>query len=100
MGSVEGALWLASQIPNILCYWPPSNSEKWLPGLHPWQVKKLSKYIFCGAYYLTVLVYSKTTIYLCVGGCSRVIQWIPRQNLSSCQGKKHIHKGGSRDKIT
>ena len=24
--SVEGALWLASQTPNILCYLPPSNS--------------------------------------------------------------------------
>ena len=26
--SVEGALWLASQTPNILCYLPPSNSGK------------------------------------------------------------------------
>ena len=28
MDSVEGALWLASQTPNILCYLPPSNSGK------------------------------------------------------------------------
>ena len=26
--SVEGALWLAGQTPNILCYLPPSNSGK------------------------------------------------------------------------
>ena len=26
--SVEGALWLASQTPNILCYLPPTNSGK------------------------------------------------------------------------
>ena len=42
--------------------------EKWRPGLHPWQVKKSSKLIFCGVYYLTVLVYTKTTIHLSVGG--------------------------------
>ena len=53
MDSVEGALWLASQTPNILCYLPSSNSrvscslvwisKKWRPGLHPWQAKKSSK---------------------------------------------------------
>ena len=37
-------------------------------GLHPWQVKKSSKLIICGVYYLTVLVYTKTTIHLSVGG--------------------------------
>ena len=37
-------------------------------GLHPWQVKKSSKLIVCGVYYLTVLVYTKTTIHLSVGG--------------------------------
>ena len=26
------------------------------------------KYIFCGVYYLTVLIYTKTTIHLSVGG--------------------------------
>ena len=30
--------------------------------------EKSSKLIFCGVYYLTVLVYTKTTIYLSVGG--------------------------------
>ena len=30
--------------------------------LHPWQAKKSSKLIFCGVYYLPVLVYTKTTI--------------------------------------
>ena len=42
--------------------------EKMAPGLHPWQVKKSSKLIVCGVYYLTVLVYTKTTIHLSVGG--------------------------------
>ena len=42
--------------------------EKWRPGLHPWQVKKSSKWIFCSVYYLAVLVYTKTTIHLSVGG--------------------------------
>jgi len=36
--------------------------------LRPLQVKKSSKLIFCGVYYLTVLVYTKTTIHLSVGG--------------------------------
>ena len=43
--------------------------EKGHPGLHPWHVKKSSKLSFCGIYYLTtVLVYTKTTIHLSVGG--------------------------------
>ena len=32
--------------------------KKWCPGLHPLQVKKSFKLIFCGVYYLTVLVYT------------------------------------------
>ena len=32
------------------------------------QMKKSSKLIVCGAFYLTVLVYTKTTIHLSVGG--------------------------------
>ena len=32
------------------------------------QVKKSSKLIFCGVYYLTVLVYTETTFHLSVGG--------------------------------
>ena len=42
--------------------------EKMVFDLHPWQVKKSSKLIVCGVYYLTVLVYTKTTIHLSVGG--------------------------------
>ena len=42
--------------------------EKTASGLHPLQVKKSSKLIVCGVYYLTVLVYTKTTIHLSVGG--------------------------------
>ena len=33
--------------------------ENWRRGLHLWQVKKSSKLIFCGVYYLAVLVYTK-----------------------------------------
>ena len=43
--------------------------EKWRPSLHPWQVKKLkTKLIVRGVHYLTVLVHTKTTIHLSVGG--------------------------------
>ena len=42
--------------------------EKWRRGLHRRQVKKSSKLIFCIVFYLTVLVYTKTTIHLSVGG--------------------------------
>ena len=46
-----------------------ATGEKMASGLHSsWQVKKLSKLIVCGVYYLTVLVYTKTTIHLSVGG--------------------------------
>ena len=41
---------------------------KWRRGLHRRQVMKSSKLIFCGVFYLTVLVYAKTTIHLSVGG--------------------------------
>ena len=45
-----------------------ATQEKMASGLHPWQVKKSSKWIVCGVYYLTVLVYTKTTIHLSVSG--------------------------------
>ena len=45
-----------------------ATQEKWRRGLHRWQVKKSSKLIVCGAFYLTVLVYTTTTIHLSVGG--------------------------------
>ena len=41
---------------------------KMASGLNPWQVKKSSKLVVCGVYYLTVLVYTKTTIHLSIGG--------------------------------
>jgi len=62
--SFEGALCLAGQTSNIQLYLPPGKSEKKLcPDLHPWQVKKSSKLIFCAVYYLTVLLYTKATIH-------------------------------------
>ena len=43
-----------------------ATQEKMASGLHQWQVKKSSKLIVCGVYYLTVSVYTKTTIHLSV----------------------------------
>ena len=63
--SVDGARWLARQTPDIYLR---ATREKMASGLHPWQVKKSSKLIVYGVYYLTVLVYTKTTIHLSVGG--------------------------------
>ena len=34
----------------------PATREKMASGLHQWQVKKSSKLIVCGVYYLIVLV--------------------------------------------
>ena len=45
-----------------------ATQAKWRHGLHRQQVKKSSKLIFCGVFYLTVLVYTKITIHLSVGG--------------------------------
>ena len=45
-----------------------ATQEKMASGLHLWQVNKSSKLIVYGVYYLTVLVYTKTTIHLSVGG--------------------------------
>ena len=42
--------------------------EKMASRVHPSQVKKSSKLIVWGVYYLTVLVYTRTTIHLSVGG--------------------------------
>ena len=42
--------------------------EKMASGLNAWRVKKSSKLIVCGVYYLTVLVYTKTTIHRSGGG--------------------------------
>ena len=49
--------------------------EKWRPRLFPWQVKKSSTLICCGVYYLylTVLVYTKTTIHLSVSRQRRIV---------------------------
>ena len=42
--------------------------RKWRPVCIRDKRKKSSKLIVCGVYYLTVLVYTKTTIHLSVGG--------------------------------
>ena len=65
--SAEGARWLARQTPNILCYLPPSNSRE--NGVQVCIRDKWTNHPnFFGVYYLTVLVYTKTTIHLSVGG--------------------------------
>jgi len=67
--SVEGARWLVRQTRNILCYLPPSNSrENGVPVCIRDKWRYDPNYFFCGVYYLTVLVYTKTTIHLSVGG--------------------------------
>ena len=68
MDSAKRARWLANWTPNILCYLPPSNSEKMAARFASVKVKKSSKLIVCGVFYLTVLVYTETTIHLSVGG--------------------------------
>ena len=61
------AYWLVSSEYPVL-FTSEQLEKKWRPGLHPWQVKKSSKLFFSGVYYLTVLVSTKTTIHLSVGG--------------------------------
>ena len=62
------ARWLARQTPNILCYLPPSNSGKMGARFASVTSEEIIQINFCGVYYLTVLVYTKTTIHLSVGG--------------------------------
>ena len=67
--SVEGARWLASQTPNIHCYLPLSNSRKnGVPVCIHDKRRNHPNSFFCGLYYLTVSVYTKTAIHLSVGG--------------------------------
>ena len=70
MDSIEGALWLAIQTPNILCYLPPSNSGKMAYRFASVTSEEIIqiKFFITGLYYLTVLAYTKTTIHLTVGG--------------------------------
>ena len=69
MDSVDGARRLARQTPDILCYLPPSNSrENGAQFASVTSEKISSKLIVYSVYYLTVLVYTKTTIHLSVGG--------------------------------
>ena len=66
--SVKRARWLARQTPDILCYLPPSNSREngvWFSAVTSEEIIQIN---FCGVYDLTVLVYTKTTIHLSVGG--------------------------------
>ena len=58
--------------------------EKMASGLHPWQVKKSSKLIVCGVYYLTVLVYTKTTIHLSVGASVGYPSLATSTSVNSC----------------
>ena len=57
---------MARQTPNILCYLPPSNSGKMASRFASVTSEEIIEIIFCGVYYLTVLVYTKTTIHLSV----------------------------------
>ena len=60
--SVEGALRLARQTPNILCYLPSSNSGKMVSRFESVTSKKIIQINFCGLCYLTVLVYTKVSV--------------------------------------
>ena len=69
MDSVEGSLWLASQTPNILCYFTPEQLEEEMASRFASVTsEEIIQLFFSGVYYLTVLVYAKTTIHLSVGG--------------------------------
>ena len=76
--------WLVKLRISCAIYLRP-NREKMASGLHPWQVKKSSKWIVCGVYYLTVLVYTKTTIHLSVGGQQLIFT-------SPLRGSVNIHR--------
>ena len=68
--SVKRGRWLARQTPNILCYLPPSNSGKMasrFASVKSEEIIQINVFVFC-VFYLTVLVYTKTTIHLSVGG--------------------------------
>ena len=52
---IEGALWLATQTPNILCYLPSSDSYGIYDGKYCYRNKFLKDYIFV-LYYLIALV--------------------------------------------
>ena len=68
MDSVDGTRGLARQTPDILCYLLPSNSREngvWFASVTSEEIIQIN---VCGVYYLTVLVYTKTTIHLSVGG--------------------------------
>ena len=60
-----GADWLVKLRTSCAIYLRATR-EKWRPGLHP--RRNHPNYFFCGVYYLTVLVYTKTIIHLTVGG--------------------------------
>lgn len=59
--TVEGALWLATHTPNILCY-QPSNGIYERKYLNRCRNKRV-KIIFCVLYYLTVLEYTTTPLF-------------------------------------
>ena len=65
--TVDSADWLIKLRISCAIYLRATR-EKMASGLHPQQVKNSSKLTVCGVYYLPVLVYTKTTIHLSVGG--------------------------------
>ena len=67
MDDVKGALWLASQTPNIFAIYLRATREKMASRFAAVTSEEI-KLIFCSVYYLTVSVYIKTTIHLSVGG--------------------------------
>ena len=73
--------WLVKlQISCAIYFW--ATGKKMASGLHPWQVKKLSKYlIVCGVYYLIVLV---VDIYLAASRLSKYPPLATSTSVNSC----------------
>ena len=87
---VEGALWLASQTLNILCYLPLSNlGKKWCPGFHPWQGKKSSKLNFLWCIYTRVPVY---VVLLCIPISFFIWSIVGQTRHIICMGMKRASK--------
>jgi len=68
MDSVEGARWLVRQTRISRAIYLRATREKMASRFASVKSEEMIQIIFCGLYYLTVLVYTKTTILLSVGG--------------------------------
>ena len=66
--SVELARWLARQTPDICAIYLRATQEKMASRFASVTSEENIQINFVCVYYLTVLVYTKTTIYLSVGG--------------------------------